>query len=98
MTAPITLDLFAPLLHQHFELETEGLAVRLELIEAAPLKHALPSKLGRQPFFLLFRGPTQLLLPQQTFSVNHGAIGAHQIFIVPVGPDSIGPRYEAIFN
>ncbi|MFN0314573.1 MAG: DUF6916 family protein [Burkholderiales bacterium] len=98
MIDQLTLELFAPLLHQHFQLEIDGLAVQLELLEAAPLKHASPTNLGRQPFLLLFRGPGQPLLPQNTYSLVHDATGTQEIFMVPVAPDGIGPRYEAIFN
>ena len=57
------------------------------------------SPFGReQPFSLLFRGPLRPLLPQQITTLEHDTLGVLEIFIVPVGPDEYGQRYEAIFN
>ena len=53
---------------------------------------------GRVPFSLVFRGPTQPVLSQQIYRVAHGGIGEFDLFLVPIGPDAEGMRYEAIFT
>jgi len=52
----------------------------------------------RQPFSIVFRGPRQILLPQRIYRMEHGAIGAFELFLVPIGPDQEGMLYEAIFT
>lgn len=54
---------------------------------------------GRTPFSLLFRGgPADRYLPQQTYELSHPDLGVLSIFLVPLGPDAEGMRYEAVFN
>jgi hypothetical protein len=48
-------------------------------------------------FTLLFNGPRQPLLPQHIYRFEHPTIGPFEIFIVPIGPDGAGMRYEAVF-
>jgi hypothetical protein len=52
----------------------------------------------RRPFSLLFRGPRAPVLPQRIYRLEHAALGPLEIFIVPIGPDAHGMRYEAIFT
>ena len=52
----------------------------------------------RQPFSLLFRGPRAPVLPQRIYRLEHEGMGALELFIVPIGPDAEGLRYEAIFT
>lgn len=68
----------------------------LELAEAKEL----PKREGgaAEPFVLLFRGAHDASLPQGTYPLEHATLGAHEIFIVPLGPDADGYRYEAIFT
>ena len=52
----------------------------------------------RQPFSIVFRGPRDVLLPQRIYRMEHDRIGSFDLFIVPIGPDEKGLRYEAIFT
>jgi len=36
-------------------------------------------------------------LPQRMYNFDLGQLGSFDIFIVPIGPDSSGMRYEAVF-
>jgi hypothetical protein len=99
MLETLTLDVFTPLVGQPFQvyLQPEQ-AVQLELVEASPLSEA-NSPRPRPPFMLTFKGPAQFVLPQRIYRVEHQAIGAHDIFIVPLGPGPGGGMlYEVIFN
>src|SRR3712207_4120592 len=58
-------------------------------------RHAGPRE---QPFTARFRGPRQPILPQRIYQIEHGPMGTMDIFIVPIGPDAQGMRYEAVFN
>ena len=37
-------------------------------------------------------------MPQQIVPLEHAALGKLEIFLVPVGLDPEGYRYEAVFN
>ena len=37
-------------------------------------------------------------MPQRIYQVEHDAMGAYEIFLVPVGKDATGVLYEAIFT
>jgi len=74
-----------------------GTVVELTLVEAT----SLPSRgntMRPVPFSIVFRGPTERRLPQGTYPFEHVALGAFEMFIVPIAPDEHGPRYEAVFN
>jgi hypothetical protein len=53
---------------------------------------------GGRPFSVVFRGSGNVALPQRTYRMEHAGIGEFEIFLVPIGPDEKGPRYEAVFN
>ena len=53
---------------------------------------------GRQPFSLLFRGPTEHRLEQATYPLEHPQLGTVEIFMVPVGVSGSGLEYEAVFG
>lgn len=52
----------------------------------------------RKPFALHFSSPRRdAYLPQRVYCLENAAAGVFEIFIVPLGPDAHGMRYEAIF-
>lgn len=54
---------------------------------------------GRLPFTLTFHANHRGgYLPQQIWQFNHDVLGQMELFIVPIGPDANGMRYEAVFN
>jgi hypothetical protein len=71
----------------------------LHLIQTRALgvRH-LDNTAQREPFALVFRQAAGVLLPQRIYAVEHAALGILSIFLVPIGPDASGMRYEAIFN
>jgi hypothetical protein len=98
----LNVDAFAPAVGDMFVLDDEDAGrLRLELLEARTIEPgaaAVSTDGVRTPFRLLFRGPSAPLMPQRIYRLEHGAIGALEIFIVPVGRDAAGVRYEAIFG
>lgn len=93
------LETFTPHLNSKFLFKREQEAaegVELELIEATDLG----STPQQEQFSLLFRGSPAPRLEQSTYRVEHGEMGAFELFIVPVrvrGRQD-GPFYEAVFN
>jgi hypothetical protein len=89
-----TRDSFAPLLNSQFQLERSSDLIDMELTEVSELRVSR----GHEAFSLVFRGPRDMFLPQATYRFNHSALGAIDLFIVPIGQDEHGLYYEAIFN
>ena len=91
----LSRDSFARCLNDAFEVTRPGVGpVALELIEAGG-----PRASGSDDTFsIVFRGPSDAFLPQATYRFGHDAFGAFDLFIVPVGRDQAGYRYEAVFN
>ncbi len=101
MLARLTSADFSPLLQQAFRLRCtpDPLTLELCLIQVTELGEAAsPPESRRRPFSLLFRGALTPVLPQHIYSLEHEALGMLDIFLVPIGPDSAGMRYEAIFT
>jgi hypothetical protein len=103
MLESLTHQSFAPHVGTEFRLQLgpDG-ALPFTLIEAQAVGSAPgPRPDGtarRQPFALLFRGPRQPVLPQRIYRLEHAAMGPLELFIVPIGPDEAGLRYEAVFT
>jgi len=70
-------------------------AFEVELIEVSESEAPGPE---RQQFSLVFRGGPDQPLPQRIYRVEHDELGALEIFLVPIGPDEVAQRYEAIFT
>jgi hypothetical protein len=67
----------------------------------AEVKGYLPSETeqsGMERFSIFFDGPGDVRLPQMTYHLRHPAMGEFDLFLVPIGGDEKGFRYEAVFN
>jgi hypothetical protein len=84
-------------LGEAFALKAENLA-SMELILAEVTAFGRQRGLNREAYSLLFRGPAQPILRQQIFTLRHSHMGELDIFLVPLGPDAEGMRYEAVFT
>lgn len=92
-------DTFAPRVGEAFDLSLGEASAPLTLVEVRPLP-AAPTFAGavRAPFSLLFRSASPVVLPQKLYRLQNAALGALNIFLVPVARDSGGIVYEAVFN
>lgn len=71
--------------------------LKLKLITVTEFKNYSP--LARIPFSLVFQTTAIMSgFPQGLYTLQHPEGGDIQIFLVPIGPDSNGMRYEAIFS
>ncbi len=101
MLETFTVATFAPHLRGTFRISVDAARyLDVTLIEATDLSSGSGGKtVGRgRPFSIVFRGPRDILLPQQIYRVEHDDIGTFDLFLVPIGPDGDGLRYEAVFN
>ncbi len=51
-----------------------------------------------EQFSLLFRGPLSPVMQQCTVKLEHDKLGSLDLFLVPIGPDEKGMRYQAVFS
>lgn len=90
---------FATFLNQVFRVQSGPAPLDLQLIECGRLAgHKHGTAEPPEAFSLTFRGPVSPVLPQATYSLQNAQAEALQIFLVPVGADSNGVLYQAIFN
>ena len=101
MLETFTAETFAPHVGTTFRLypdESHGLDVELVTVTNPGAQTAASEQPRRIPFSLVFRGPGNFVLPQRIYRIEHAAIGTFDLFLVPIGPDQAGMRYEAIFT
>lgn len=92
----LTASDFAPLLHAQFLVASDDSEpFDAELIEVSEAATQGPL---RKQFSLVFRGGPTPPLSQRIYRVEHDELGALEIFLVPLGPDVVGQRYEAVFT
>src|SRR5688500_10230892 len=93
----LTIDDFADRVGETFSATAEGgrtLTLALTSVDAL----SGPQGGDRTPFSLEFRDAANDHVPQQTVAVEHAELGAFDLFVVPLGADPAGMRYEAIFT
>ena len=102
MLESFTIETFANRIAEQFGVSTEAGAIALELLAATSLAGtSRPVTLPpgrRAPFSLEFLGPPEPILPQGTYAFEHDTLGAFELFVVPIGRDERGTRYEAVFT
>ncbi len=96
MLEKLRVEDFSARVGETFRLDPgDGGALDLELAEA---RGERGDSNHRQPFSLVFRGPTEPVLAQQVWRLEHVDLGVLEIFLVPIGGDGTGMRYEAVFS
>jgi hypothetical protein len=92
--ASLTAEDFRARLQEAFALTVPGSTLELALAEVEELGEAA----SRRAFSLRFIGPSKPILPQAIYRLDNAAMGAMEIFLVPLGPRDGGMRYEAVFT
>jgi len=99
MPATCTIDTFAPRIGEVFRIVVdEARALETVLVEVTPWGKPGTTNGSRQPFSLIFRAASEVVLPQRIYGIENAGIGAVEIFLVPIGPDAGGMRYQAVFS
>ena len=104
MLEGLTIDDFSPRLGETFMLHGADGAemMTVELAEATDLRptaaRGAPDDGRRAPFSIIFRGHSNVVLPQGIYGVEHSELGRFDPFLVTIGPDAGGMRYEAVFS
>jgi uncharacterized protein DUF6916 len=99
MDNPYTAERFSQNVNTKFTVKVDSAEpVDLELVEVAVRANEANEQAGMERFSTFFHGPANFFLPQQTYEMTHPQMGELQIFLVPVGENERGYRYEAVFN
>lgn len=98
MLKKLTKEDFVSRLNQVFFIHAEGMEpIEAELIEVSALS-SRPFE-DRHPFSIVLRTDQQeSYLIQAIYRVEQEAVGRLDLFLVPLGPDGQGMRYEAVFT
>jgi uncharacterized protein DUF6916 len=81
----------------HLDHEADG-QVALELVQVKGYSSNAREQSGLERFSVFFVGPLEVKLPQHTYRLKHAKMGEFDIFLVPIGRNEQGFRYEAVFN
>ena len=92
MPEKLTVNDFAPHLHTHFRVSQPD-NYELELVEVADHSNA-----QLEQFSLIFTGIASPWLSQGSYKLVHAQMGECELFLVPIGPDAGGMRYQAVFS
>jgi hypothetical protein len=95
MSEQLTRDDFAKHLNTKFRVEAGAeQTLEMELTEVSELRQ----KPHTESFALIFQAPEGTAPDQRLYQMHHDALGAQDIFLVPVSSGKIGIRFEAVFN
>ena len=97
MSAPLTQTEFSKHVNTKFRVALEE-PVELELTEVKGYLSPAQEQAGMERFSAFFLGPGDRYLRQRVYSLEHEQMGTLELFLVPVGRDEAGFRYEAVFN
>jgi len=95
MAAKLEHEVFSKHLNSNFRIllgESDKVEVDLNTVNELQLSPY------QERFTIIFRGPTQPLLPQGSYRFEHDEMGEFILFIVPLRQDENGTSYEAVFN
>ena len=93
-----TIEDFEPLLSEVFAIGDGTGTVEATLVEVTDLREAQGAGRRSRQFSLVWRGPPSTVLAQKIYSVAHPVLGVMDIFLVTIGSDAEGTRYEAVFT
>lgn len=97
MSANLTEEEFSKHVNTKFRVAIEP-PVELELTLVKGYSSRPEEQSGMERFSVFFHGPADRFIPQNSYPFEHEAMGAFELFLVPVGRDEKGFRYEAVFN
>lgn len=95
MNHPMALKNFEPLVKTQFNIPLDGQSVKLTLAEIVQQERTPPNY---ECYTLLFKGPLNPALEQQTYRFEHAGAEGWDLFVVPVAGDDEGYDYEVVVN
>ena len=82
-----------------FLINHQASKVKLKLVDVSSFASRKQAAAGKEGFSLLFRGPQEMTLKQDTYLIEHEELGMFSFLVVPVGiKNKRAPHYEAVIN
>jgi hypothetical protein len=98
-TAGLSMASFKSQLGTSFQINHRASKVKITLVDVANFASRKQMAAGKEGFSLLFRGPKETTLQQDTYLIEHEQLGMFSFLVVPVGTkDTRTPHYEAVIN
>jgi hypothetical protein len=98
-TGGLNMTTFKSQLGTSFLINHQASKVKLELVEVSSFASRQQAAAGKEGFSLLFRGPKEMTLKQDTYLIEHEELGMFSFLVVPVGfKNKRAPHYEAVVN
>jgi hypothetical protein len=99
MLDALTIDTFQPHLGEIFTLVVdEDTRIPLKLTDVSPWGPGASKDRPRVPFSLVFHTVPEAVVPQAIYRLESDTMEPMELFLVPLGPDERGMRYEAVFT
>lgn len=90
---------FESQLNTKFLINQEAAKVAVTLVNVTNLASKKETKTGKEGFSLVFRGPKETALQQNTYVIEHETLGMFSFLIVPIRTrDDRAAHYEAVIN
>ncbi len=97
--AGLNMTSFKSQLGTSFQINHQASKVKITLVDVVNFASRKQTAAGKEGFSLLFRGPQETTLKQDTYLIEHEELGMFSFLIVPVGTkDTRAPYYEAVIN
>jgi hypothetical protein len=99
MLETFTVETFQPHVGQPFRVIVDESRQMVTLLsEVSPWGHAEAASRPRIPFSLTFHAKPDAQIPQDIYRIESEVMEPFDCFLVPIGPDAGGMRYEAVFT
>ena len=97
--AGLNMAAFKSQLGTSFHINHQASKVNFKLVDITSFASRKQTAAGKEGFSLLFRGPKEATLKQDTYLIEHEQLGMFSFLVVPVGTkDARAPHYEAVIN
>ena len=97
--AGLNMASFKSQLGTSFLMNHQASKVKMTLVAVANFASRKQTAAGKEGFSLLFRGPKETTLEQDTYVIEHEELGMFSFLVVPVRTkDMRTPHYEAVIN
>ena len=97
--AGLNMASFKSQLGTSFQVNHQASKVKITLVDVVNFASRKETEAGREGFSLIFRGPQEATLKQDTYLIEHEQLGMFSFLVVPVGTkNKRGPHYEAVIN
>jgi hypothetical protein len=95
----LTLAAFKSQIDSTFLVNNQGSKLKMKLTGVTSLASRKQSRAGKEGFSLLFEGPKDTTLNQNTYLIEHEQMGMFSFLLVPAKlKNKTGTHYEAVVN